>query len=46
MVITEIILTLTLAGLVFNINDVAKVKKENEQLREEIETIKQHISKE
>lgn len=46
MVITEIILTLTLAGLVFNINDVAKIKKENEKLREEIETIKQHISKE
>lgn len=41
---TTIILYLTLASLLFTIADVAKVKKENEKLREEIKTIKKHIS--
>ena len=44
MSITTIVVYLTLASLLFTIADVTKIKKENEKLREEIETIKKHIS--
>lgn len=44
MTITTVIVYLTLASLLFTIVDLAKVKKENEKLKEEIKTIKKHIS--
>lgn len=43
--ITTIVVYLTLASLLFTIVDVAKVKKENEKLKEEIETIKNTYQK-
>lgn len=44
MTITTVIVYLTLASLLFTIADVAKVKKENKKLKDEIKTIKAYIS--
>lgn len=44
MSLTIILVYLTMAGLAFTIDDVAKVKKENNKLKEEIETLKELIS--
>ncbi len=38
----SILILLTLASLLFTIADVAKIKKENKKLREDIEIIKKN----
>ncbi|WP_199562784.1 hypothetical protein [Sporosarcina sp. BI001-red] len=45
MSLTTILVYLTLASVLFTAVDVAKIKKENEKLREEIETIKNTYQK-
>ncbi|MUV38844.1 hypothetical protein JNUCC1_02715 [Lentibacillus sp. JNUCC-1] len=40
---TTILVYLTLASLLFTINDVNKVKKENEKLRKDVEALKKQV---
>ena len=40
---TTILVYLTLASLLFTIVDVTKIKKENEKLRQDIETLKKQV---